>query len=260
MPKFEFSASGRSANGPERGQGANPKSILSRQISLGGAGRGKKLPVKRSINLAEVGVRKTNPVSAAAAIVLIVLAACLFSKFLVTDRLYAMFRAQGEAARLQAELQEEYARINAYGDIEREYAHYTYSGMTKEELSLVDRSQVIQMLENELGKDNTATAWSLSGNVLTLTATGSDLQEINMLARRLETYSLVNMCSVTEAVKEEVKDKTPAVITTEGDTVSAQGQKIVRANITAYLQAEPDEENQGSQDNSRTDAKGVNGQ
>ena len=202
-----------------------------------------RLPVKRTINLAEIGVQRMDPRAAAAGIILIVIAAVLFSKFLVTDRLYAMFRAEGEAKRLQTELDLQYAKISSYGELEDEYAHYTFSGMTREELSLVDRSKVIHIVEKELGTDNSADSWALAGNVMTVTVTGKDLQEVNQLARRLESYDLVNMCTVTTAVKEEVK-------TTRGNAaggnqaVPAEGDRIVRASIIVYLQNEEENADQ----------------
>ncbi|MBR2729024.1 MAG: hypothetical protein IKD92_04030 [Lachnospiraceae bacterium] len=194
-----------------------------------------RLPVKRTINLAEIGVERIDPRAAAAGIILIVIAAVLFSKFLVTDRLYAMFRAQSRAKSLQTELDAQYARISSYGNIEDEYAHYTFSGMTKEELSLVERSKVIHIVEAELGNENSASSWTLSGNILTVTVTGKDLQEVNQLARRLETYDLVNMCTVTTAVKEDVNAKRmPSARAAE--VVPDEEGKIVRASIIAYLQ------------------------
>ncbi|MDO4417073.1 MAG: hypothetical protein Q4C02_02205 [Eubacteriales bacterium] len=199
-----------------------------------------KLPVKRTINLAEIGVERIDPRAAAAGIILIVIAAVLFSKFLVTDRLYAMFRAQGQAKSLQTELDAQYAKIQAYGNIEDEYAHYTFSGMTKEELSLVERSKVIHIVERELGNENSASSWTLSGNILTVTVTGKDLQEVNQLARRLETYDLVNMCTVTTAVKEDLNAK-KMTSARAAEVVTDEEGKIVRANIIAYLQNEPEE-------------------
>ena len=226
MAKIDFGNFNKN-KGAKKEKGAKPKPV-----------RGK-LPVKRTINLAEIGVEKIDPRAAAAGIILIVLAAVLFSKFLVTDRLYAMFRAQGQAKSLQTELDAQYAKIRAYGDIEDEYAHYTFSGMTKEELSLVERSKVIHIVERELGNENSASSWTLSGNVLTVTVTGKDLQEVNQLARRLETYDLVNMCTVTTAVKEDVNAK-KMTSSRAAEVISDEEGKIVRANIIAYLQNEPE--------------------
>ena len=71
-----------------------------RSISLG---RGK-MPSKRTINLAQIGVERIDPKLAAAGIILIILAAALFSKFLVVDRLMAMYRANSEVRQMQIAL------------------------------------------------------------------------------------------------------------------------------------------------------------
>ena len=203
-------------------KGANDKKASSRG----------KLPTKRTINLAQIGVETINPKAATAGIILIVMAAVVFGKFLVADRLTGMFRANGEASRLQAQLNAEYEKIDSYGDLEDQYAHYTYSGMTEEELSLVDRASVIQMVQREAESMDEAVEWSLSGNLLTITVTGRDLEEINQMVRRLETYDLVNTCTVTNAVKDDQKKVTKNTT----DAVDPQTGKIVRANILAYLQ------------------------
>ena len=44
------------------------------------------MPVKRSINLATVGEKPINPVTAVPAVVIVVILAVLLSKFAVTDR------------------------------------------------------------------------------------------------------------------------------------------------------------------------------
>ena len=149
------------------------------------AGRGR-MPSKRTINLAQIGVERIDPKLATAGIILIVLVAALFSKFFVVDRLTAMYRANSEVRQLQRDLDAEYSRIAGFGGLEEEYAHYTYAGMTQEELSLVDRAQIINMIQKETENADNEIAWSVTGNILTLTVAGRDLQEINQIARGLE--------------------------------------------------------------------------
>lgn len=187
-----------------------------------------KLPTKRTINLATAGVEKMNYTAATAGIILIVIAAVLFSKFAVADRLIAMGRAEGRVIQLQNELNSDYAKISSFGDIEQEYAHYTYSGMTEEELSLVPRTAVIEMIDKEISSTDETSSWTVSGNILTVSVIGDSLEEINTLARRLETYDLVSLCTVTNAVKDEKSS------TVNGRTVVEAGK--VRANIIAFLQ------------------------
>lgn len=197
-----------------------------RSISLG---RGK-MPSKRTINLAQIGVERIDPKLAAAGIILIILAAALFSKFLVVDRLMAMYRANSEVRQMQTNLEAEYSRIAGFGGLEEEYAHYTYAGMTQEELSLVDRAQIINMIQRETENADNEISWSVSGNILTLTVAGRDLQEINMIARRLEGYDLVDTCTVTTATKEDAQRAR--------SSTEVYGDNVVRANITVYLRSE----------------------
>ena len=194
----------------------------------GAPARGK-LPAKRTVNLAMAGVETMNMKAAAVGIVLIVAAAVLFGKFAVADRLAAVNRAQRRVAEANSELQQTYDKIASFGDIEDVYAHYTYAGMTEEELSLVERADVIRVIEEELGSKEADSSWSLTGNVLTLTVTGNSLQEINLLARRLEEHELVELCTVTNAAMND---------TGTSRSQSALPAGTVRANIIAYLVSE----------------------
>ena len=185
-----------------------------------------KLPDKRTINLATAGVETMNMKAATAGIILIVAAAVLFSKFAVADRLIEISRAGRRVSELQSRLDDAYGIIGSYSGLEDDYAHYTYSGMTEEELSLVERADVIEMLDKELAGREESSSWTLSGNILTVTVTGDNLQELNMIARNLESYDLVSMCSVSTAVKQERE--------IAGNRQDPDAGKV-RANIIAYL-------------------------
>ena len=186
-------------------------------------GRSGKLPVKRSINLAAAGVKKMNIAGAVIGIVLIVAAAAAFGKFAVADRLIAMNKAEHRVSTLKTKLDNTYKEIASYQNVESDYAHYTFSGMTKEELSRAERSEVIQMLEKELVSERETSSWTVSGNTLTLTVYENSLQEVNELARRLETYDIVSLCAVSNAAKDE---RTSGRSTEDGK---------VKAYIIAYL-------------------------
>ena len=62
----------------------------------------RRLPTKRTINLAVVGEKPLNLLVAVPAILVILVAAGLLSKFAVADRLTAVSRVQAEGASLQA--------------------------------------------------------------------------------------------------------------------------------------------------------------
>ena len=112
-----------------------------------------KMPTKRTINLVLVDENKIRLTTAIPAVILIILLAVLFSKYLVADRLVAMSTSAAKASRLQNDLNAAMEAVNGYGDVETTYAHYTCQGMSAMELSLVDRTQVLELVGNMLPKD-----------------------------------------------------------------------------------------------------------
>ena len=196
------------------------------------------MPSKRTINLAPIGVKKIDLRLAAGGILLILLLASAFGKFLVADRLNALIRAEGEVTALQSDIQGAYRRIAGYGDLEAEYAHYTYSGMTKEELAMADRAEVVRMVQKETGEAARLISWNLSGNLLTLSVAASDLQDINRMVKNLGEFEIVDLCSVTTAVKEDLQG--PGTYTGVPEEL-AGADHIVRANILVYLKSAGEE-------------------
>lgn len=210
------------------GKKKDRKSGEKKDVRLGRKSRrpsARNLPVKRSINLATTGEKPIQVKLAVPAIVLIVLAAVLLSKFFVVDRLMDMYGAQSEVSNLQVQLDDAYRKLNSFGDMTDEYAHYTYTGMTNEELTRTDRGAVMDLLQRMVLPQAAMSSWSLSGNVLTLNIARGSLQDINILAQELNEDPLVNFCTVTTASTINIRDD-----------LSAQGvvgQVVVYLNSTA---------------------------
>ena len=97
----------------------------------------KNAPQKRSINLAEIGVKKKNTPVAVAALVILLVAAAVAAKFGIVDRVIAVEQARSELNTLRVQIATTKSNINSYGELAEKYAHYTYSGMTPEELTRV---------------------------------------------------------------------------------------------------------------------------
>ncbi len=186
-----------------------------------------RLPSKRSINLATVGVKKTNWPLTILAMVLIVAGALAFGKFLVYDRLETVTAAQHRTAEVQRQIDEGYAKIESYGELNDIYAHYTYSGFTEEERARVKRADAMDLLDRVVFPRTDVQAWSLSGNVLTLSIEGSTLQEINETVQALLADELVTFCSV----------RTAATATESGVIQNESETGTVTANIAIDLQA-----------------------
>ncbi|MGN0169642.1 MAG: hypothetical protein ACI39H_02645 [Lachnospiraceae bacterium] len=184
------------------------------------------LPVKRTINLATVGEEKINIKVAVPGIVIIILAAVFFGKFTVADRLIAVSVAQYKAELVREQLDAGYQKIQDYGDISEEYAHYTYSGFTEEELNRVDRNDVLDLMKRVVLPQVVVSSWSIQDNEMTLVIGGSTLQQINLLVQKLEVEELVDFCTVETAVSNAG----------EGESVlSAETKEAVTAQLTVYL-------------------------
>ena len=161
------------------------------------------LPSKRTLNLAGVGVKPIDLKLAIPGIILILCGAVLVAKYLVSDRLVEMSRAQSETQAVQSELDQLYEEINTYGDLMDRYAHYTYSGMTSEELNRIERTKVVELIQRVIVPQAVIGSWSVRGNELTINITGKTLQEINLIVQSLEKEAIVDFCKVTTAVMNE---------------------------------------------------------
>ena len=177
------------------------------------------LPTKRSINLAMSDEKPMNFKIGIPALILILVAAFAFGKFAVADRLLEVSRAEAEVSALQSELNAAYDKLNSFGELTDIYAHYTYSGMTDDEVSRADRASAIEMIRRLILPRGQVTSWTLSGNTLTVNMTVDDLRTVNRTVQDIESDEHVNFCSVNTA---STTDKT-------------RTNEAVNARITIYL-------------------------
>ena len=191
-----------------------------------------RVPVKRSINLATVGEKKQHWLAAIPAIALIVAAAAVFSKYLVMDRLQLLSDAQSEVRTVQQQLDSTRSRIESFGELNDVYAHYTYSGMTQEELNRVDRVAALELLERVVLPRTAVESWTLSGNTLTLSISGSTLEDINETVQLLLAEDIVAYSYITGA-------QTVGEVTSSDDV---RNEETVRANLVIELENPPEEE------------------
>ena len=162
------------------------------------------MPTKRSINLVLIDEKKIKPMRAIPAILLVIVLAAVFSKFMVMDRLIAMSNASGRVTSIQSSLTQATQALKQYEGVEDAYAHMTYKDMTQEELSRVDRVKVLEMVSTYLS-DSSARTWSLSGNIMVVDVSGKTLESLNQLARKVEESPIVDTCVITTAQKEMSK-------------------------------------------------------
>ena len=201
---------------------------------LGGRRRKGTIPVKRVINLAEVDKKTIDLRIAIPAILLILAAAFLFGKFAVAARLIAVNRADGEVAAAQRELDAAYQRLDSFGELTELYAHYTFSGMTDEEIHRTDRAEILNLLRNVILPDVAVDAWNVKGNVLNVTMTADTLEDINRNVQKINGNELVDFCTVNNAKTNENRRTV-----TGGGREETIIETSVTAQVVAYLN--PDE-------------------
>nr|MCR5054432.1 pilus assembly protein PilM [Lachnospiraceae bacterium] len=165
-----------------------------------------KLPTKKEINLAGIGEKTLDIKTAAAAMVLIIVLATLFSIFGVAGRFAKLAAAEGRAAEAQRELDKAYETLAGYEMTQEEYAHYTFENMTDEELAMVERSDVLKLLDEKVMGRCEVEYWTVSENILELRIVGSNLSEVNRIIQKLNESELVSYSTVSTAQKEEVID------------------------------------------------------
>lgn len=171
-----------------------------------------KLPVKKSINLAVVGQKKTRVSTALLAIILILLVAAAISKFFVMDRFAEVAREQQKVRDLRNELSAANAKLDSFGELKETYAHYTFADMTSEEMRRVERSDVVELIERVVLPAAELNSWNVKQNQLTLNVTLDTLQDTNMLAQILNEEDMVEFATVKNAVTNELeKEEAPAI-------------------------------------------------
>ncbi len=177
-----------------------------------------KLPVKKSINMAVVGQKKTRVSTAILAIILILLAAAAIGKFLVMDRFAEVDREQQKVRDLRNELSMANAKLDSFGELKNTYAHYTFADMTAEEMRRVERSDVVELIERVVLPAAELNSWNIKQNQLTLNVTLDTLQDTNMLAQILNEEDMVEFATVKNAVTNELKkEELPAVTGEDGE-------------------------------------------
>ncbi len=181
-----------------------------------------RLPVKKTINMATVGEKKTRFTTVFLTFILILLLVAAFAKFLVMDRLALVDQEEQKVRDLRTQLSAANAKLDSFGELKEKYAHYTFADMTGEELRRVERSDVVDLIERIVMPNATLNNWNVRQNQLTLNVTLNTLQDTNLLAQLLNEDAMVEFATVKNAVTTEIKQEDlPEVPETEAPAEEA---------------------------------------
>lgn len=164
----------------------------------GGASRGR-APSRRAINFADVGKAKTNYLKIVPYILIFLVAAGLFAKFGVIDILDDVSAEEQKTVDLQTDVLNAQAKVLEFGSLADEYEHFTFSRMTPDEITRVDRVQILDLIRTVLiPRGVRVESWSISGNTLTIYITARDMVELGTLKNLISADPRVDTASLTK--------------------------------------------------------------
>lgn len=177
-------------------------------------------PTKTSMNLFYKPDRTTKPSTIALYVLFVLVLLLGLSKWLVYDLWMEKQAAERGLASAQNELNLTLAQLADYSEVQERYFRYA---ATDEERAIVDRMEVLAMLEGAVGSAQTNSV-SINGERVQLQISDVTLAQTAMIVDRLES--------------------SPLVAGTQVNTASTTGNDgdLVQANIVIQLQKEADEE------------------
>lgn len=162
------------------------------------AKRGNINPKKRTMNFvhhkSNFNVVKMLPVA-----LVIIIAAAAFVKIGFLDQLDKKTRAYGELASKQEQLAMANARLTGYDEIAHEYGRYSYGWMSDSEVNLVDRIDILELVEKKIAPTATVENIAINNNVLTMNLHGITLEQTSKMVKELEASEMVERATVYSA-------------------------------------------------------------
>lgn len=184
-------------------------------------GKRVRYPEKRNMNLFYKPDRTTKPATVALYALFAMVCLLGLCKILVYDVWEETNQARRALETEQEKLNGVMLQLRDYDEVKERYVRYA---ATEEERALVDRMEVLAMLEEAMGGATSMDSISISGSTVQLQFSGATLAEIAQIVNRVEASPIVAGTMVNTAA------------TTE------EGSAPVRANMLVQLQKEVEEE------------------
>ena len=164
-------------------------------------------PSKRSMNLYYKPDRTTKPATAALYILFALTCLLGLGKVLVYDLWAETRNAERALAVEQTRLEGVTAELADYSQVRERYSLYS---ATEEEQALIDRMEVLDLLDGALGTQARLDAVSISGDAVQLQFSGVTLAQTAQIVRTLEASPIVastrvNTASTTEGAGAQVQ-------------------------------------------------------
>ena len=192
-----------------------------------------KYPDKKTINLVRYETEKSN-LKDILVILLIVVGLIAFGKFAVYDQLVALNEAQREYGIVQEQLTALRQANTGYAEVKAQYDELTDWYMTADEKAIINKVEVLEMLEEDLMPYVEITRVQVSGTTVTVTTGETDLATVSNFLIKLQTDERNSTATVTT---------TSAASSAEGD------ERVTAAVIINFVGKKPAEDDSAKQAN-----------
>lgn len=166
------------------------------------AGKKKAIASKKNLNLAfhesSIHLKTLIPT-----ILIIVIAALAFLKFGFMDQLDKKTAAYAEFSEKQTQLAVVNAKLTGYDELAEKYGRYSYGWMTDAEASLVNRMDVLDILERIVTPVSYIEDFALNNNVISCNISGITLDQTSALVNELEADPQIKSVSVSRAKNDD---------------------------------------------------------
>ncbi len=168
-------------------------------------------PSKTTINLVIKEKSKWRPGRVLPMFLALAAAVVLFGKFAVADRLAGVAEQQRVLSALEGQIAALEQATDGYAAVAEEYGRYSVGWMTDEEKTLVDRVDILDLIQGELMAACTVRQFSVSANVLSADLSGISLEDTSRIVQRLYGWPEVSTVSVYSASTQTEEGEEPRV-------------------------------------------------
>ncbi len=180
-------------------------------------------PAKRSMNLFYKPDRTTKPATIALYVLFVLVCLLGLGKFLVYDVWVETTEAQQALAAAERQLEDVQLELTDYGEVWERYSRYS---ATEEERDLIDRMEVLALLDEAVGTTADMDAVSIGGSTVQLQFSGVTLAQTAQIVSALEASPIVAYTMVNTAA------------TTQSEGAPADASAPVQASVLIQLQKE----------------------
>ncbi len=147
-----------------------------------------------------------NPMKVVPVILVLAIAIGVFVKIGFLDQLDKKAAAYNQLATKQEQLAAVQSRLADYDELENLYGRYSYGWMNKTEVSLVNRMDVLALVEEKITPVAHVENITVNNNVLTMNIFGITLEQASSMVNQLESSELVRSASVYSASAQDGKE------------------------------------------------------